>query len=368
MKRREFRFGEGKIAAVVSLFLSGLSLLGVICFHFPALLTTPELRQIYSVELLRTILASAIFLGFVFGLISFLLSKNKYAGVVGMVLAGIATLLGGSTVTVPGSVTSSHYLGLDWFILDLLIVALIFIPLERVFARLKSQRVFRDQWKTDLIYFFVSHVLVQVTGILILAPSLSLGRMFELSNVHMVISRQPIWIQFFEILVIADFMQYWVHFAFHRIRFLWKFHAIHHSATDMDWLAGSRLHLVDVVVTRGISLIPLFLLGFAEGAMKAYLVFVAMVAVFIHTNIKYRFWNIRKVLATPLYHHWHHADEKAAIDKNFAVHLPLFDLIFGTYYLPSRWPRSYGVSGEKIPETFFEQTVYPFQIRKTRRK
>ncbi len=65
----------------------------------------------------------------------------------------------------------------------------------------------------------------------------------------------------------ADLVQYGVHRAFHRVPALWRFHAIHHSIREMDWLAGSRLHFVDVVVTRALVVLPAFTLGFSEPAL-----------------------------------------------------------------------------------------------------
>jgi lathosterol oxidase len=138
---------------------------------------------------------------------------------------------------------------------------------------------------------------------------------------------------------VADLTQHWVHRAFHRVPALWRFHAIHHSAEQMGWLAGSRLHLVDVAVTRGLTYVPIYLLGFADAPLFIYLVVVSVQATFIHANVRFDFGPLKWLIATPQFHHWHHADEPEAIDKNFAVHLPLIDAIFGTMHLPRRWPR-----------------------------
>ena len=89
------------------------------------------------------------------------------------------------------------------------------------------------------------------------------------------------------ILFVADLTQYWVHRAFHRVPWLWRFHRIHHSAETMDWLAGSRLHLVDIAVTRGLSYVPVYVLGFAEAPLFAYVVFVSIQATFIHANLRF---------------------------------------------------------------------------------
>ena len=89
----------------------------------------------------------------------------------------------------------------------------------------------------------------------------------------------------------------------------------------MDWLAGSRMHPVDVIATRAAAYLPVFLLGFAAPALYAYLVFVSFHAVFIHANVRWRFPYLRWVLSTPEYHHWHHTSDEEGIDKNFASFL-----------------------------------------------
>ena len=91
----------------------------------------------------------------------------------------------------------------------------------------------------------------------------------------------------------TDLTQYWVHRAFHRVPLLWRFHHIHHSAESMDWLAGSRLHLVDVAVTRGLSYVPIYVLGFTEAPLFAYVVFVCIQATFIHANLRFEFGPLR---------------------------------------------------------------------------
>jgi lathosterol oxidase len=169
-------------------------------------------------------------------------------------------------------------------------------------------------------------------------------------------------LQFFLLLLVADFTQYWVHRAFHAIPLLWRFHAVHHSAEQMDWLAGSRLHLVDIAVTRGLTYVPIYLLGFGDGPLFAYLVVVSAQATFIHANIRFDFGWVKWLVATPQFHHWHHAAEREAIDKNFAVHLPMLDWLFGTMYLPGRWPKAYGIEGgSRVPDGFFKQLFWPLK-------
>lgn len=129
----------------------------------------------------------------------------------------------------------------------------------------------------------------------------------------------------------------------------------------MDWLAGSRLHLVDIVITRALVLLPVVLLGFSMQAVYAYLVFVAAHAVFVHANVRFRFGWLENLLVTPRFHHWHHSAAAEAVNRNFAVHFPWLDRLFGTHYLPAgdRWPDDYGVAGDPVPIGYLAQLLYP---------
>jgi lathosterol oxidase len=174
----------------------------------------------------------------------------------------------------------------------------------------------------------------------------------------------PLIIQVPALLLVADFTQYWVHRGFHASRWLWPFHAIHHSIEQMDWLAGSRLHLVDVILTRGLTYVPIFVLGFSERALMVYVFVVAVQATFIHANVKWAFKPLQRIVVTPAFHHWHHSAEPQSIDKNFAVHTPAWDLLFGTYYVPGRWPEAYGLAHHRdMPARWTSQFVYPFRKR-----
>jgi sterol desaturase/sphingolipid hydroxylase (fatty acid hydroxylase superfamily) len=91
-------------------------------------------------------------------------------------------------------------------------------------------------------------------------------------------------------------------------------------------------------------------------------VFITFHATFIHANVRFHYGPLVYVVATPQFHHWHHAIEREAIDKNFAVHFPVLDLLFGTYYLPAKWPSGYGIH-DKVPRGWLRQLVYPFLPR-----
>jgi len=359
------RFGSGWISGAVGILFGAIGLAAVTCFHFPDLLTMPELRAWYPLPLVRGILHVVLVLAFLSGVISLCLRKRKVLGSIAVGLVLVAALLGGSQVSVAGDVTKEGpFLGLDWFLLNFILWSAVFIPLERLYAQNREQPIFRRGWRTDLMYFFVSSLGLQLMTLMTLKPAEILFSWAVAAPWRAAIGAQPVWLQVIEILLLTDLVQYCVHRLFHQIPFLWRFHEIHHSTDAMDWLAGSRLHIVDVVVTRGLTYVPLFALGFADAALVLYVIIVTVQATFIHANVRFQFGPLRYVLATPQFHHWHHSNQREAIDKNFAVHSPVWDLLFGSFHLPvNRWPESYGVAGNKPPEGFFRQFVSPFCAR-----
>ncbi|MFM7520702.1 MAG: sterol desaturase family protein [Planctomycetota bacterium] len=354
------RFGTGWIAGTLSVALGIVGLLAVACFHFPSYLTMPDVRHLYPLVWVRLLLHVILVAAFLAGCTSFVLRSDKTLGVVGMALALVAALLGGSRVPIDGPTTTGVYLGLDYVLLLFVLYSLIFIPMERVFGRL-PQRVFRKDWKLDLAYFFISTLLVQVTTFLTVAPAALLFGWAQGGTVQQWVKAQPTALQFLELVVIVDLAQYWIHRAFHVIPWLWRFHAIHHSTEVLDWMSGNRQHIVDAALTRGLIYIPAFALGFDELPMILYVVLVSVQSVFIHANVNFRFGRLSYLFATPHFHHWHHGVDREAVDKNFAIHLPVLDMLFGTFHLPlERWPRGYGVVPNDVPPGYFAQWAYPF--------
>lgn len=361
--------GSGWLSGTASVFLGAVSVGAVACLHLPDLLTFPAIRPYYALWWIRPLVATVIGLAFGLGLLSALLRTRKVLGLTGMGLALAASLAGGAEVAVSAAPTSGVGLGLDWFLLNLLLLAVVFVPMERLFPHRSDQSTFRPGWTTDLLHFFVSHLLVQASAWLTLVPATAALRVLMWPDLHALVSAWPSLVQLGLIVLVADLGEYTIHRLFHTVPALWRFHAIHHSSEAIDWLAGSRLHLVDVVLTRGFTFVPIALLGFADGPVYAYLVAVSFHAVFIHANVRFRFGALEHWVVTPRFHHWHHSAQSEAIDKNFAVHLPWIDRLFGTYYLPpGAWPSQYGLSGESLPDGWWHHLTAPFRTRPSRHR
>jgi sterol desaturase/sphingolipid hydroxylase (fatty acid hydroxylase superfamily) len=139
---------------------------------------------------------------------------------------------------------------------------------------------------------------------------------------------------------------------------LWRFHAVHHSIEQMDWVAAARLHPVDQAFTQVFTVMPLFLLGYSGVSIAGLTVAVALLAVFQHANVRLRFPFLRWVVSTPEWHHWHHARDAEARDRNFG--LPIVDLVFGTAHLPrDRRPLAFGTSDPVPPTGYLRQLAHP---------
>src|SRR6476660_7258928 len=356
-------FGTGWWSGVLSAFFGLLAFGAVVCLHFPALLTSPELRPYYPMYLIRLLIQAVIVGAIILGVVSAMLRRRKALALTGMLFSLAATLLGGSSVPINGTLGHGPAIGLDWFLLDMLLMTLIFSPIEVLWPAYPQQSVFRSEWVTDIVYFLSTHLPIQLTSFLILLPATQLTAILNVASVTAVIGRLPWLLQFFLAIVVADLAEYVIHRAFHEVPFLWGFHAIHHSSKALDWIAGSRSHLVDDVVVRAFILIPMMLV-FPHNINVAYLLFVTFHATWTHCNFGPTVKWLEPFLIQPRFHHRHHTSQKEAIDKNFAIHFPWIDRIFGTYYLPEdRWPDTYGLAGEKMPAGFWAQAVYPFVRR-----
>lgn len=359
----EFRLGEGRLSGALGLLAAGLALGGALCFRYPTLLTLPEARGFYAAHLglFRGLLHGLLVLGFALGATSVVLSRSRRLGLLAVGLSVLAALLGGLQARVGSLEAHPVYAGLDYFLLELLALTLVFIPLERRFARIPTQKVLRPEWWLDLKHFFLAHVGVQVLTILTYFPARAFFAWAVSAPLQAKVAAQPFWLQVAEIILLVDFFSYWTHRAFHVVPALWRFHAVHHSPEHMDWLAGSRSHLVDTLANRAAGYLPIFLLGFAPGPFLVYVSWISFQAVFIHANVRWTFPGLRWVLATPEFHHWHHAKDAEGIDKNFAVLCPLWDRLFGTAHLPGHWPKELGVVGETLPQTYLGQQAWPFR-------
>lgn len=356
------RPGKGIVSGVIALALAILCFLGVLAFHWPEYLTTPQLRRSYQVDTLRSLLFGALVLSGAIALFNVLRGRARWLALAAFVLIALSLALGGHKVPVNSNFPdNTPYIGLDWFILDLLGSTLIFVFIEKLFALRKDQPVFRPEWQTDFHHFIVNHMVV---GFVLLVTNLLVHRLFGWAahdGVRGWVQGLNFWLALFLIVLVADLVQYWTHRAYHEVPTLWRLHAVHHSVKSMDWLAGSRQHILELIITRTLVLAPIYVMGFSKEVIDAYIIVVGFQAVFNHANVSVRLGPLRYLIVTPNFHHWHHAQDNEAIDKNYAAHFAFLDYLFGTAVKSERaWPARYGVVGDYVPNGFVKQLAFPF--------
>jgi sterol desaturase/sphingolipid hydroxylase (fatty acid hydroxylase superfamily) len=269
-------------------------------------------------------------------------ARRPTASSVALGLAAIAALVLGLALRGPGA-------------LGLVVLFLVFVPLEKLFA-LRPQRVLRRGFVTDLTHLLLTNLLVgvAVVGFVVVAAlPLLWVRQFDVAG-----SLPPALAVTVAVLVVL-IGSYWGHRLTHQVPFLWRFHAVHHSIEEMDWLASARLHPLDQAFIHTVYVAPLFVLGYGSGVFGGVLVFFTLLALFQHANTRLRLPGLRWVVNTPEWHHWHHARDVAARNTNFGV--PVVDKLFGTAYLPrGQRPSGFGVPDPVPPTGYLGQLAYPF--------
>jgi sterol desaturase/sphingolipid hydroxylase (fatty acid hydroxylase superfamily) len=179
------------------------------------------------------------------------------------------------------------------------------------------------------------------------------------------VAASPTWVQIVAGLAISAIGNYAGHRAAHEIPLLWRFHRVHHSVRELDWLAANHLHPVDETFIRSAAVLPMYALGFGRIGLGTFAIVITLQAVFIHANVKTEFGPLRWLIATPHFHHWHHAREPQAHNSNYAGEFPLLDAIFGTLYLPTnRWPAQYGLD-DLEPAGYLRQLAWPLTSSRT---
>ena len=244
--------------------------------------------------------------------------------------------------------------GFEPFTFIVLSVCLV-VPLEKLIPR-HDLKIFRPELLTDFFHHFVSGF-IGFIPLIFLFPVLNEFQSQELASL---IQSQPPWLQILGALFISEFLIYWGHRFSHELPLLWRFHAVHHSSPNLDWLAGERRHPMDQIFMSFFVGIPMVLSGFS---LVDLLIVGAIQNVWdmtIHANLGWRLKFLDGIWVTSEFHHWHHSIDKEARDKNYSGALPIFDWLFKTYYLPSdKKPGPYGIDTH-MPKTYVGQLIQPF--------
>jgi len=232
----------------------------------------------------------------------------------------------------------------------------------------------RPWWKkrellTDLCYWFFIPLFARYLriGLLVMGAALLFGVTTQDGLIKLYddgfgpLGTLPYWAQAAIFLVASDFMLYWIHRIFHG-HHLWKYHAVHHSSEELDWISAARFHPINIFLGSALVDVALLLAGISPNVLVLVGPFTVAHSAFVHANLDWKLGPFKYVLAGPVFHRWHHTAADRGGSKNFAGTFPIWDLLFGTFYMPKdALPDHYGVDDRNFPQSFGEQMVYPFR-------
>ncbi|MGJ4881085.1 sterol desaturase family protein [Bradyrhizobium sp. HKCCYLRH3097] len=222
---------------------------------------------------------------------------------------------------------------------------------------------------TDVVYWFFVPVFARVLriGFLVLGASVvfkirdadELIAFYE--NGHGPLAQLPEWLQGGLFLVLSDFMLYWTHRLFHGGEF-WKYHAVHHSSEDLEWISAARFHPINLILGTIAVDVILLMAGISPNVMIWVGPFTTFHSAFVHANLNWTLGPLKYVLATPVFHRWHHTSMEQGGNTNFAGTFPIWDILFGTFRVPEgQLPMAYGKDEATMPGEFGGQLAFPFR-------
>jgi sterol desaturase/sphingolipid hydroxylase (fatty acid hydroxylase superfamily) len=240
--------------------------------------------------------------------------------------------------------------------------------LERFYPYTKGMRFFRDGWWLDFMWYSViqSYFLKILIFDYIIAPTKSY---FHLEN-YGLLSHWPIWALVLLFLFTHDFYIYWFHRLQHENKLFWRLHEAHHSVKEVDWLAGSRSHILEIIINQTIEFAPIILL--LDNKTAAIVVPIkalidAVWGMWIHSNIDAHTGRLQYIINGPEMHQWHHSNHQEVFFSNYSTKFAFWDWIFGTAFLPGLKPFKYQfLKPEKFglpydyPRDYFAQHAFSF--------
>ena len=265
-----------------------------------------------------------------------------------------------------------HSIGLT--VMKLLPVLLILGAVFAVLSYFWACNPGRPWWRkrelvTDLTYWFVIPLFQRYVriGLLVLGAAWLFGintpegMLAFYADGHGPLAQLPYWAQGAIFLIASDFMMYWLHRWFHRPT-MWRYHAVHHSSEDLDWISAARFHPINLFFGTVLADVVMLLAGISPNVLVLLAPFTIAHSTFVHANLNWTLGPFKYVLSTPVFHRWHHTSLEEGGNTNFAGTFPLWDILFGTFRMPeNRLPEAYGVDDQEIPTEIGGQLAYPFR-------
>lgn len=226
-----------------------------------------------------------------------------------------------------------------------------------------------DRWKhlrTNLA-FLLTTILINALFSLILVNLLATMASYELGLFYLI--DLPVWIELILALLILDLLaQYTIHYLLHNVRWLWRFHQVHHSDTHVNATTGTRHHPVDYFARESFTLVTVVLLGAPMGIYMFYRLLTVVCTYFTHSNISLPAKADRLlsyVIVTPNAHKFHHHYKMPWTNRNYGNIFSIWDRIFRTFVYDNVNKIQYGVDtmDEKRSDSITYQLTEPFKSR-----
>lgn len=233
------------------------------------------------------------------------------------------------------------------------------IAWERISPYRKGLSFFREGFWIDLVWYTIiqSYFLKILIFDYIIAP---MQKSFDWPGIRFV-SHWPVAVQVFFFLVTHDLYIYLFHRFQHANKFFWRIHEAHHSGKEVDFLAGSRSHVVEIIINQTIEFAPIIILGADPIVVPIKAMLDAMFGMFIHANVNVKFGKLKYFLNSPELHLWHHANYREVFHANFSTKFSVWDHLFGTVYdpghAPGNDPENWGLYYD-YPKDYFLQHAF----------
>jgi sterol desaturase/sphingolipid hydroxylase (fatty acid hydroxylase superfamily) len=249
-------------------------------------------------------------------------------------------------------------------------LALVFTALNHFWACNPGPPWWRKrELATDIVYWFFIPTIARLVriGSLVIGAALIFNVHGEtellafFDNGFGPLGQFPLWFQAILFLVLSDIPLYWLHRFFHGST-LWRYHAIHHSSEDLDWISAARFHPVNILLGAVAVDVALLLAGISPKVMIWVGPFKIFHSAFVHANLNWTLGPFKYVIVSPVFHRWHHTGLADGGNTNFATSFPIWDILFGTFHMPTdRVPANYGAGDPTMPDGFVAQLVHPLR-------
>jgi sterol desaturase/sphingolipid hydroxylase (fatty acid hydroxylase superfamily) len=250
---------------------------------------------------------------------------------------------------------------------------LIVMTLERLIPLHRSWQQSRGDIHVDLGHLFFSGVVgLELLRPLMLGIAVAIGSLIasDATGGPWPVD-WPIVAQLVLALVIGEFFLYWAHRLGHEWEWLWRFHAVHHSAPRLYFLNAARFHPVDLAISYFAPFIALVSLGAGPKILALFALVSAVHGIFQHANLPLRLGPLNWFFSMAELHRWHHSRILDEANTNYGQNLIVWDVVFGTRFLPAdrEPPEDIGLTGlSAFPMDYFGQLASPFTWRRIERE